>query len=75
MFNLAERRPVGYVKVYEPPGRREEDDLDEEGHDYDYRHVAKEMTHIPSNHTVRIIRFRLKPPPGLSANICFNLII
>lgn len=52
-FNLAERRPVGYMKVYEPPGRREEDDLEEEGHDYDYRHIAKEMTHITSNHPVR----------------------
>lgn len=40
------------MKVYEPPGRREEDDLEEEGHDYDYRHVAKEMTHITSNHPV-----------------------
>lgn len=51
---VSERRPIGYVKVYEPPEtRREEEDFDmDEGHDYDYRHVAKEMTPFPSNHTV-----------------------
>jgi hypothetical protein len=38
------------MKVYEPPGSREEDDIEDEGEEYDFRHVAKE-THIP-NQTV-----------------------
>lgn len=38
------------MKVYEPPGVKEEDDVDEDVEEYDFRHVAKE-THIP-NQTV-----------------------
>ncbi|KAG5867024.1 hypothetical protein JTB14_037111 [Gonioctena quinquepunctata] len=51
--NQYERRPIhGFMKVYEPPGSREEDDLEDEVQEYDFRHVAKEMTHVPSSQTI-----------------------
>lgn len=48
-----ERRAHGFIKVYEPPGHREEDENEDETVEYDFRHVAKE-THIP-NQTVNIL--------------------
>lgn len=52
-FFVAERRPIhGFMKVYEyePPGCREEDDQEDEGEGYAFKHVAKE-SHVP-NQTV-----------------------
>lgn len=44
---VTERRSIhGFVKVYEPPGTKEDDDNDEECDEYDFRHVAKETPHI-----------------------------
>lgn len=40
------------MKVYEPPEPRDDDDLDDEGEEYDFRYVAKETPPIPSNQTV-----------------------
>ncbi|CAG9813037.1 unnamed protein product [Phaedon cochleariae] len=52
--NQYERRPIhGFMKMYEPPGAREEDNLmEDEGEEYDFRNVAKERTHVPSNHNI-----------------------
>lgn len=50
-FLITERRSIhGFIKVYEPPGSRDDEDIDEEGEEYDFRHVAKE-SHV-SNQTV-----------------------
>lgn len=50
--NQYERRPTySFIKVYEPPGARDED-LEEEGEEYDFRQVAKESPHIPSSQTI-----------------------
>lgn len=51
IFIFSERRTVqGFMKVYEPARIRSDDDNEEEGEEYDFRHIAKE-THIP-NQTV-----------------------
>ncbi|CAH1104095.1 unnamed protein product [Psylliodes chrysocephalus] len=50
--NQYERRPTySFMKVYEPPEPRDDDDLDDEGEEYDFRYVAKETPPIPSNQT------------------------
>ncbi|XP_060536558.1 neural cell adhesion molecule 1 isoform X2 [Cylas formicarius] len=51
--NQYERRPLhGFMKVYEyePPGCREEDDPEDEGEGYAFKHVAKES--IVPNQTI-----------------------
>ncbi|KAJ8936310.1 hypothetical protein NQ318_010348 [Aromia moschata] len=63
--NQYERRPMGFMKVYEPPGSREEEDLEEEGEEYDFRHVAKE-THNPSQTVYRSLQ-RPSRNPGIAA--------
>ncbi|XP_063921437.1 contactin-1 [Zophobas morio] len=66
--NQYERRPtLGFMKVYEPPGSREEEDIEDEGEEYDFRHVAKE-THIPNQTVYRSLqrpgRNPATPNPG-----------
>lgn len=50
-FILERRTGLGFTKVYQPPGSREEEDNDEE-HEYNFKHVAKEA-HLP-NQTVSL---------------------
>ncbi|CAH0550173.1 unnamed protein product [Brassicogethes aeneus] len=54
--NQYERRPThGFMKVYEPPGSREDDEIDEESEEYDFRRVAKE-SHIPNQTVYRSLQ-------------------
>ncbi|XP_018571511.1 uncharacterized protein LOC108911149 [Anoplophora glabripennis] len=62
--NQYERRPThGFMKVYEPPGSREEDDFEDDGDEYDFRHVAKE----PLNPSQTVYRSLQRPNrnPGI----------
>ncbi|KAK9709842.1 CD80-like C2-set immunoglobulin domain [Popillia japonica] len=59
--NQYERRTVqGFMKVYEPARIRSDDDNEEEGEEYDFRHIAKE-THIPNQTVYRSLQRTGRP--------------
>ncbi|KAJ8981819.1 hypothetical protein NQ317_007405 [Molorchus minor] len=64
--NQYERRPMGFMKVYEPPGSREEEDLEDEGEEYDFRHVAKE-TQNPNQTVYRSLQRPSRNSPVIPA--------
>ncbi|KAL1513906.1 hypothetical protein ABEB36_003245 [Hypothenemus hampei] len=56
---VAERRPIqGFMKVYEyePPGCREDDDQEDEGEGYAFRHAIAKETHAPNQAIYRSLQ-------------------
>lgn len=57
-FLITERRSIhGFIKVYEPPGSKDDEDIEEEGEEYDFRHVAKE-SHVPNQTVSLALRYK-----------------